>query len=73
MSTLPSKLKIDAKLFFSSQMICLKETAMNQFLQWGFLTKDHRLVDEILSEWFTTGTLEKILTQSENIAPKDNT
>ena len=52
-------------------MTSLKDTAMNQFLQWGFQTKDHRLVDEILSEWFTAGTLENILTQWESIAPKE--
>ena len=71
MSTVSSKLKHDAKPFSPSQMISLKDTAMNQFLQWGFQTKDHRLVDEILSEWFTAGTLENILTQWESIAPKE--
>ena len=71
MSSVSLKLKIDAKPFFPSQMISLKDTAMNQFLQWGFQTKDHKLVDEILLEWFTAGTLENILTQWESIAPKE--
>ena len=71
MSSVSLKLKIDAKPFFPSQMISLKDAVMNQFLQWGFQKKDHRLVDEILSEWFTAGTLENILTQWESIAPQE--
>ena len=71
MSTLSSKLKIDAKPFFPSQTVSFKDTAMNQLLQRGLQAKDHRLVDDSLSEWFTAGTLENILTQCENIAPKE--
>ncbi|CAF1337379.1 unnamed protein product [Rotaria sordida] len=33
--------------------------------------KDEKLVDKVLTEWFTAGTLENILTKWENITPKE--
>jgi hypothetical protein len=58
MSTFFSKLRVDAKPFFPSQSANFKEAAMNQFCQWGFQAKDQELVDKVLAEWFTAGTLE---------------
>ena len=69
MSTILSNLKVDAKPFFPSRTSNPKEAAMKQFCQWGFQAKDQKLVDKILAEWFTAGTLENILTQWENICP----
>ena len=71
MSITFSNLKADAKPFFPSQTTNLKEAAMNQFCQWGFQAKDQKLVNEVLSEWFIAGTLENILSQWENITPKE--
>ncbi|CAF4993517.1 unnamed protein product, partial [Rotaria magnacalcarata] len=47
------------------------ETAMKQFCQWGFQEKDQKLVEKILVEWFTSGTLENILLQWENNSTKE--
>ncbi|CAF2106824.1 unnamed protein product [Rotaria magnacalcarata] len=44
---------------------------MKQFCQWGFQEKDQKLVEKILVEWFTSGTLENILLQWENNSPKE--
>lgn len=71
MSTIISKLSVRAKPFFPSRTINLKEDAMNQFYQWGFKTNDQKLVEEVLSEWFTAGTIENVFSQWEKIAPKD--
>src|ERR1700759_3240152 len=70
MSTIVSKLNRDAEHFFPSRTANLKQIAMNQFFSWGFQAKDQKLVDNVLSEWFTAGTLENILTRWENITPK---
>ncbi|CAF2139620.1 unnamed protein product [Rotaria magnacalcarata] len=43
---------------------------MNQFYQWGFHANDQKVVDEVLSEWFTAGTLDNILTHWENKTQK---
>jgi len=57
MSIFPSNLRLDAKPFL--------------LFRWDFQAKDRRLVDKILIEWFTASTLENILTQWENITPKE--
>jgi hypothetical protein len=49
----------------------MKETMMNQFNQWGFQAKEEKVVDETLTEWFTAGTLENILSKWENITQKE--
>lgn len=36
-----------------------------------FPDKDQKLVNRVLTEWFTTSTLENILTQWENVTPKE--
>ncbi|CAM4803758.1 unnamed protein product [Rotaria magnacalcarata] len=67
MSTSFSNLRAEAKPFFPSSTINFKEIALSQIRQWGFKTRDQLLVDEILLEWLTAGTLEKALKQWENI------
>ncbi len=71
MSTSFSKLKADTKPFFPSRLANMKETMMNQFNQWGFQAKEEKVVDETLTEWFTAGTLENILSKWENITQKE--
>ncbi|CAF1256717.1 unnamed protein product [Rotaria sordida] len=71
MSTLFSNLKADAKSFYPAQTTNFKETVMKQFSQWSFQAKDGKLVDSILTEWYTAGTLEKILSQQEKLSPKE--
>jgi hypothetical protein len=71
MSTFFSNLRADAKCFFSSRTANLKERAMNQFCQWRFQVKDQKLVDGVLAEWFTAGTLGNILTQWKNVNLKE--
>jgi hypothetical protein len=70
MSTFASKLRVDAKPFLPFRVANLKEAAMNQFCQWGFQVKDQELVDKVLGEWFTAGTLENIFKQWEDSTPK---
>lgn len=67
-----SNLRAEAKSFFPSISVNPKETAMNQFCQWGFGAKDHKLVDEVLSEWFTAGTIKNVLLQWEKITAKES-
>ncbi|CAF3324780.1 unnamed protein product [Rotaria socialis] len=43
---------------------------MNQLYQRGFHVNDQKVVDEVLSEWFTADTLDNILTQWENKTQK---
>lgn len=69
MSTIVSNLRVDAKPFFPSRITYPKEAAMNQFGQWGFQAKDQKIVGKVLEEWFTEGTLEKVLTQWESRSP----
>ena len=73
MSILNSNLRVEAKTFFPSLTANPKETAMNQFCQWGFQAKGQKLVDKVLSEWLAAGTLENILSQWENITSKEVT
>ena len=72
MSTFTSYLRVDAKPFIPSSSVNPKEIAMNQFYQWGFQIKDQKLVERIIEEWFTAGTLENILTKWENRTQKQN-
>ena len=71
MSTIFSKLRPEAKSFCPSLTANLKESAMNQLCQWGCQDKDQKIVDSILAEWFTAGTLQNILTQWENIPRRE--
>jgi hypothetical protein len=71
MSTSFSNLKVDAKPFYPSRITNPEETMRNQFSQWGFQTKDQKVVDGVLTVWFTASTLETILTKWENIIPKE--
>ena len=74
MSTITLTLRAEAKSFFPSfpsRSFDPKEAAMNQFNQWGFQKKDQRLVDKVLTEWYTAGTLENILTKWQNRTPRE--
>ena len=71
MSTPASTLRVDAKSFIPFRVTNHKEAAMKKFCQWGFQTNDQKIVDKVLEEWYTAGTLESILKQWENIAVKE--
>jgi hypothetical protein len=71
-----SSLNIFAKDFFPSiswkQQLNPKEHAIHQLRSWNFSTKDQNLVESILNEWYTGGTLNLILQQwerSEGVFP----
>ncbi|CAM4940944.1 unnamed protein product [Rotaria socialis] len=72
MSTTFSKLSAATKPFYPSSINNLKEIAMCQIRQWSFKTSDQILIDAVLTEWLTAGTLEKALKQWENITTEES-
>ena len=44
---------------------------MKQFNQWGFQAGDQKLVDKVLTEWFSAGTVENILTKRQSLSPTE--
>lgn len=71
MSGISSHLRAEASPFFPSETGNHKEAVMNQFRQWNFQKKDQVLVDRVLSEWYSAGTLDNILAQWEVVKSKE--